>query len=322
MRLVTEMRETHVPVLGPELVKALDLRPGDIAVDCTFGAGGHARLVAKEIGAKGKLIAIDRDPDAGKYFKVFSAEASCESRLIESDFLTGVGQLIAEGVRAKGIYLDLGLSSMQIAKRERGFSYSCDAPLDMRMNPSQSLSAAEIINSWPERQLASIFKLYGEERYAKSIAKAVARRRTEKPFETTADLVEVVKGAVPAPARFAAGHPAKRVFQAVRIAVNNELELLEKALPEAWRLLAPDGVLAVISFHSLEDRTVKKFMQELARDCICPPGLPICKCDKSPEAELISRRAVVPGQDEVERNPRARSAKFRAARKLPEGGDS
>ena len=207
---------------------------------------------------------------------------------------------------------------MQVDTRERGFSYSYDAPLDMRMDPAQELNARTVVNEWPEQRLAAVFRDYGEERYARRIAREIVRRREREPIETTNDLVAAIKRAVPTPAQFAAGHPARRVFQAIRIAVNDEIASLERALPEAWRLLRPGGRIAAISFQSLEDRIVKRFFVDRARGCICPPESPICTCGREPEAELLTRRPVSPTPEEVASNPRAHSGKLRAALKLRE----
>ena len=309
------MPQTHVPVLAGELIEALDPQPGQVAVDCTLGAGGHARLVAERIGPAGTLIAIDRDPFAEQAFAALAADVPCETRFVRADFASGLEQLLEQGVRADLAYLDLGMSSMQVDTRERGFSYAYDAPLDMRMDPAQSTTAREIVNGWERRRLARVLREYGEERFADRIAAEIVRRR---PLFTTFELVDAITAAVPAPARFAGGHPAKRTFQAIRIAVNDELEQLDAALPLAWRLLRPGGRLAAISFHSLEDRRVKRFLADRARGCICPPDLPVCGCGRTPEAEPINRRSVAPAAGEVAANPRSKSARLRAARKLRE----
>ena len=212
--------------------------------------------------------------------------------------------------------MDLGMSSMQVDTWQRGFSYAYDAPLDMRMDPDQPLDAREVVNTWDARRLARVLREFGEERYANQIARAIVRARAARP--TTQELVDVIKRAVPAPARFAAGHPAKRTFQAIRIAVNDELEQLDRALPAAWALLAPEGRFAGISFHSLEDRRVKRFLADRAKGCVCPPDLPVCACGRSAEAALLARGGVTPSPDEIARNPRAASARLRAARKLTE----
>jgi 16S rRNA (cytosine1402-N4)-methyltransferase len=310
------MTKTHIPVLAGELIEALDPRPGEVAVDCTVGGGGHARLLAERLGPAGTLIGIDRDPTAEERFATLAAEVPCHTRFIRADFVTALTDLADEQLRADIVYLDLGMSSMQVDTWERGFSYSYDAPLDMRMDPEQSLTAEEIVNTWDQRRLARLLREYGEERFATQIARAILRVRQRETLSTTQELVDTIKTAVPIPAQFAGGHPAKRTFQALRIAVNDELAQLEQALPAAWELLAPDGRMAAISFHSLEDRLVKRFFAALARGCICPPDLPICVCGHEPEAELLTRRAVAPTPGEVAANPRSRSAHLRAARKL------
>ncbi len=310
------MTRTHVPVLAGELIELLDPRPGETAVDCTVGGGGHARLIADRIGPAGTLIGIDRDPVAEERFAELAAEVPCQTRFIRADFVSGLAELHDEHLRADMVYLDLGMSSMQVDAWTRGFSYAYDAPLDMRMDPEQELTAEEIVNTWDERRLARLLREYGEERYAKQIARAVTRARRREDLVSTQQLVETIKTAVPVPAQFAGGHPARRTFQALRIAVNDELAQLGEALPEAWELLGRGGRLAAISFHSLEDRLVKRFLVARARGCICPPELPICVCGREPEAELLTRRAVAPTPGEVAANPRSRSAHLRAARKL------
>jgi 16S rRNA (cytosine1402-N4)-methyltransferase len=310
------MTTPHVPVLAGELIAALDPSPGAVAIDCTVGGAGHARLVAERLGSTGTLIGIDRDPLAEERFADLAADVSCDTLFIHADFAAGLMSLREKGVAADLIYMDLGMSSMQIDTWERGFSYSYEAPLDMRMDPSQEQSAAEIVNTWDERELARLLRDYGEERYSGQIARAIARARTRAELTTTQELVEVIKSAVPVPAQFAGGHPAKRTFQALRIAVNDELTQIDEALPVAWDLLAPNGRLAVISFHSLEDRRVKRFLADKARGCICPPDLPICVCGHEQEAEVLTRRAVAPTPGEIASNPRSKSAHLRAARKL------
>jgi 16S rRNA (cytosine1402-N4)-methyltransferase len=311
-----DMTATHVPVLAGELIDLVDPQPGETVVDGTFGAGGHARLMADRIGAEGTLIAIDRDPTAQAHFEAFAADAPCHTRFLRMSFVDGLARLAADGIRADVVYLDLGISSMQVDTWGRGFSYSYDAPLDMRMDLEQELDAREIVNTWPERQLARVLRELGEERYAAQIAKAIVRERERRPVETTNELVEIIAAAIPAPARFAGGHPAKRSFQAIRIAVNDELGQLDAALPLAWDLLGKGARFAGISFHSLEDRRVKRFLAARAQGCICPPDLPVCGCGRVPEAELLNRRAVMPTSGEVAANPRAKSARLRVARKL------
>ena len=310
------MPKTHVPVLAGELIEALDPQPGEIAVDCTLGAAGHARLVAERLGPAGLLVGIDRDPLAEEAFAELAAEVPCRTRFVRADFAAGLEALLQEGLRADMAYLDLGMSSMQVDTRERGFSYAYDAPLDMRMDPAQELTAAGVVNTWEPRRLGRLLRDYGEERYADRIAKEIARRRRGGDLTTTFELVDAITAAIPAPARFAGGHPAKRAFQAIRIAVNDELSQLDGALPLAWDLLRPGGRLAAISFHSLEDRRVKRFLADRTRGCICPPDLPVCGCGRTPQAELVFRRSVAPTPGEVADNPRSKSARLRAARKL------
>ncbi len=303
----------HVPVLADEVRELLAVRPGETVVDATFGAGGHARLLAEDLAGRGKLVAIDRDPSAKPYFDRFRAHAGVDVRFLRGDFSVVITQLAANGVKADAILLDLGISSMQVDRPERGFSYATDAPLDMRMDPSSEPNAATVVNTWDERELVRIFRRYGEERFAAPIARAIVRRRAETPFTRTGELVDVIKLAIPTPARFGEGHPAKRVFQALRIAVNDELASLEAALPAAVEMLRPGGRVAVISFHSLEDRIVKRFVAEQAKGCTCPPDFPVCVCGKEPTLRSLTRKPVRPDRSEVERNPRAASARLRAA---------
>jgi len=291
----------------------LVVQSGETVIDGTFGAGGHARLLGGDLGGKGRFIAVDRDPDARAYFDRFARNCGAQARFLRGDFSTVLGQLAQNGLRADAILLDLGVSSMQIDRPERGFSYAVDAPLDMRMDPSEPRSAREIVNETPERELADLFRRYGEERFSRQIARAIVRRRDEAPFERTSDLVDSVRGAIPAPRRFGDGHPAKRVFQGLRIAVNDELGSLERALPEALSVLRPGGRIALISFHSLEDRIVKRFFAAEARGCICPPDLPVCACGHEPRLRLLTRKAVRPSPAEVAGNPRSASARLRAA---------
>ena len=237
-------------------------------------------------------------------------------RFLRGDFAVVLSQLAGNGVKADAVLLDLGLSSMQIDQPERGFSYATDAPLDMRMDPSDEPSATGIVNTWDERELATIFRRYGEERYARQIARGIVRRRAEAPIERTGQLVDVVRASIPTPARFGEGHPAKRVFQALRIEVNHELESLETGLPAAFEMLRPGGRLAIISFHSLEDRISKHFLRDLARGCTCPPELPICVCGHEPELRILTPRPVRPSVRELDANPRAASARLRAAVKV------
>ncbi len=307
----------HVPVLAEEVRELLDVSTGETVIDGTFGAGGHSSLLVADLGGEGKLIAIDRDPDARIYFDRFKATAGgVQARFLRGEFSLVLHQLAANDVQADAILLDLGVSSMQLDRPERGFSYAADAPLDMRMDSAAELSARELVNEADEGELGLIFKRYGEERYARQIARAIVRRRVDRPFERTIDLADTIKQAIPTPARFGDGHPAKRVFQSLRIAVNDELGALEAALPAAVRMLRPGGRIAVISFHSLEDRIVKRYFRELARGCTCPPEFPICVCGNEPILRDLTRKPLRPAQRELEANPRAASAKLRAAVKV------
>jgi 16S rRNA (cytosine1402-N4)-methyltransferase len=316
--LPSALRDTtdHVPVLADEVRELLAVRPGQTVVDATFGAGGHAALLAADLRGQGKLLAIDRDPTVEPYFERFRRHTAAPARLLRGDFATVLEQLADNGVRADAILLDLGVSSMQIDRPERGFSYAVDAPLDMRMDPTEEWSAADLVNETSERELTDIFRRYGEERYARQIARGIVQQRRARPFERTGELVEAIKAAIPAPARFGDGHPAKRVFQALRIAVNDELGSLEHALPAALEMLRPGGRLAVISFHSLEDRLVKHFMRDAERGCVCPPDLPICVCGHEPVMRALTRKPIRPGPRELATNPRAASARLRAAEKV------
>jgi 16S rRNA (cytosine1402-N4)-methyltransferase len=304
----------HVPVLAEEVRELLDVQPGETVVDATFGAGGHSRLLAQDLGGEGKLVAIDRDPTVKGYFdRVKASTRGVQTRFLRGNYAVVLSQLAGNGVRADAVLLDLGLSSMQVDRPERGFSYATDAPLDMRMDPSEETSAADVVMTYDERELETIFRKFGEERYARQIARGIVRRRVDEPIERTGQLVEVVKASIPVPARFGEGHPAKRVFQALRIEVNHELESLDVGLPAAFEMLRPGGRLAVISFHSLEDRIVKRFLRDRARGCTCPPEFPVCVCGREPEARILTAKPVRPSALEIDRNPRASSARLRVA---------
>jgi len=311
-----DMTAAHIPVLAGELIELIDPQPGETVIDCTFGAGGHARLIADRIGPEGTLIAIDRDPSAVARFGEFAAEVDCHSELISVSFAEALAQLGERGVQADIVYADLGISSMQVDTWERGFSYSYDAPLDMRMDPEQELDARTIVNEWPVDEIAQLLRENADERYAGPIARAIVQARRSEPITTTAELVAVISQAIPARARFAGGHPAKRTFQALRIAVNDELGQIDAGLPLAWALLRPGGRLAGISFHSGEDRRVKRFLAARAEGCTCPPRLPMCVCGNTPEAEILTRRAIAPTPGEIDSNPRSASARLRVARKI------
>ena len=303
----------HVPVLADDVRRLLDVQPGETVVDATFGAGGHAALLASDLRGKGKFIAVDRDPTVRPYFESFRRRAGVPSRFLSGDYADVFERLAANDLRADAVLFDLGVSSMQLDRPERGFSYASDAPLDMRMDPTAEHSARHLVNEASERELTDIFRGYGEERYARQIARAIVRRRKQAPFERTGELVETIRGAIPTPARFGDGHPARRVFQALRIAVNDELASLEAALPAALETLRPGGRIAVISFHSLEDRIVKRFFRREEHGCTCPPELPICVCGREPSLRALNRKAIRPSREELAANPRAGSARLRAA---------
>jgi 16S rRNA (cytosine1402-N4)-methyltransferase len=304
-------------VLADEVRELLAVRPGDVVVDCTFGGGGHASLLAEDMHGRGRIVAIDRDPDAAPRIEAFARRLApgIELSVLRTSFARGLDELAEDGFRADAILFDLGVSSMQLDRPERGFSYAADAPLDMRMDPHADPSAADLVNEWAEADLARIFARYGEERFARPIARAIVRRRSQRPFERTLDLVDTIRGAIPTPARFGQGHPAKRVFQALRIAVNDELTELEDGLESALELCDVGGRIAVISFHSLEDRIVKQRFREAGHGCICPPDLPICGCGRRPEFRVVNSRVIRPGEAELARNPRAASGRLRVAQR-------
>jgi len=303
----------HAPVLAAETVALLDPAPGETGIDCTFGAGGHARLIGERLGPTGHMTVIDRDPDAAARYESVRERLGCPTTFIAGEFSDVLDRLAGQGQEVDLIWLDLGVSSFQIDDPARGFSYMAEGPLDMRMDPTHGRPAAELVNELPESALESILRDLGEERHARAIAAGIVAAR---PLHTTAELAAVVRESVPPSYRFARGNPAKKTFQALRIAVNAEIDNLLTALPVAWDMLRIGGRLAVISFHSLEDRPVKRFLNGLARPCICPPEVPVCVCGGEPEAELVSRKAVKPSDEEIADNPRAASARLRVAKKL------
>jgi 16S rRNA (cytosine1402-N4)-methyltransferase len=304
-------------VLAREVGTLLDVHPGELIVDCTFGAGGHSRVLARGLDGSGELVAIDRDPTTQPFVDALRATVGTGVRIrpMHGPFATCLRRLLDEGVQAGAVLMDLGMSSMQVDAPARGFSYMHDAPLDMRMDPSDETTAATLVNEWGERELAQIFSRYGEERFSRPIARAIVQERARTPFESTLQLVATIKRAIPTPSRFGHGHPAKRVFQALRIAVNDELGQLEDGLESALALCHPGGRVAVISFHSLEDRMVKQRFVASARGCICPPDLPVCGCGRTPEFRLVTNKAVRPSPDEVAVNPRAASARLRVVQR-------
>ena len=306
----------HISVLLDECIEGLAIKPQGIYVDGTLGGAGHSCQIAKRL-TTGRLIGIDRDPIALKAAGERLAQVTDRATLVHSNFCEMkqvMEDLQIPGV--DGILLDLGVSSPQLDDAQRGFSYMADAPLDMRMNSQDSLSAHTVVNTWPQEELKRILYTYGEERYAPQIAAAICRRREQAPIQTTLELVDVIRSAMPPAALREKQHPAKRSFQAIRIAVNDELGSVERVMSDAIDMLNPGGRLAIITFHSLEDRIVKNAMAEAAKGCTCPPNFPVCVCGKKPIVKLVSRKPIVSGDEELERNPRARSAKLRICEKL------
>ena len=306
----------HVSVLLEECLEALAIKPDGIYVDGTLGGAGHSSRIAARL-TTGRLIGIDRDPVALKAAGERLESYKDNVTLVHSNFCEMAQVLQQLGIPGvDGILLDLGVSSPQLDDAQRGFSYMADAPLDMRMNAQDTLTAKDVVNTWSQEELRRILYTYGEERYAPQIASAICRRREERPIETTLELVDVIRSAMPPAALREKQHPAKRSFQAIRIAVNDELGSVEKVMKDATALLNPGGRLAVITFHSLEDRIVKLGMADASKGCTCPPNFPVCVCGKKPQVKLISRKPIVAGDKELEENPRSRSAKLRVCEKL------
>ena len=307
---------THRPVLLNECIEALNIRPDGVYLDGTLGRAGHSEQIIRRL-TTGRLICVDRDEAALEAARKRLSPWMEKAVLVHSNF-DRIDEIL-DGLSlpgADGMLFDLGVSSPQLDDGSRGFSYMADAPLDMRMDRSQGITAADIVNGWSREELHQIISRYGEERYAAQIAAAIVRRRESRPIATTLELVETIKGAMPAKALREKQHPAKRTFQAIRIAVNDELACVERMLQRAVPRLNRGGRLAVITFHSLEDKLVKAGLAEFARGCICPPDFPVCVCGRTPEIRLVNKKPIVPGEEEVEENPRARSAKLRAAEKL------
>ena len=306
----------HRPVLLDECIEALNIKPEGTYLDGTLGRAGHSLEIVRRL-TTGRLICIDRDDAAIQAAKVKLADHTDKVTLVHGNF-HHLDKLLDDlgNPPIDGMLFDLGVSSPQLDDPARGFSYMHDAPLDMRMDRSAPLTAAEVVNVWSQEELNRILWQYGEERYASRIAGAIVRRRTEAPIETTLQLVDIIKGAMPAQALREKQHPAKRSFQAIRIAVNDELSAVDEMMRAAVPHLAPGGRLAVISFHSLEDRIVKTAMATMVNPCTCPPDFPVCICGKTPQIKLVSRKPIVSGKAELEYNPRARSAKLRVAEKL------
>lgn len=311
------MSFNHITVLKEEAVEALSIHPDGIYVDCTLGGAGHSALIASRLGEGGRLISIDQDDIALANAKERLAHFGEKVILVKKNFRyikQVVSDLGLDGV--DGILFDLGVSSPQLDEGERGFSYNADAPLDMRMDQQAPLSAYEVVNEWSEDELVKLIWEYGEEKFSRRIARQIVTQREKTPIETTGELVEIIKLAIPAAARRTGPHPAKRTFQAIRIAVNDELNAFKEAVVDAVKLLLPQGRVSVITFHSLEDRICKQVFQEYAKGCICPPAFPICGCGNKPVVRVITRKPVLPTEGEVTENPRARSAKLRVAEKI------
>ena len=307
------MEFNHYSVLLNETIEQLNIRPDGIYVDGTLGGGGHAYQVASRLSEKGRIIGIDQDADAiaaaGERLKEFGDRVT----IIRSNYANMKEELHRIGIeKVDGIVLDLGVSSFQLDTPERGFTYRDEnAPLDMRMDDRQTLTAKDIVNHYSEMELYRIIRDYGEDRFAKNIAKHIVRQRQEKPYETTGELIETIKAAIPAKIRATGGHPAKRTFQAIRIELNHELDVLNRSIDTMIELLNPGGRLSIITFHSLEDRIVKKRFRDNENPCICPPEFPVCMCGRKSKGTVITRKPIVPGEEELEYNKRSKSSKLR-----------
>ncbi len=310
------MKFSHQPVLLRETIEHLNLKPNGIYVDCTLGAAGHSTaILAAEPTVR--LIGIDQDPQALERASLRLAAYTGQVTLVQDNFRNLERILDGLGIgKVDGVLMDIGVSSPQLDDADRGFSYQQDAPLDMRMDPNQPIDAKTIVNTYSAEELTKIIKMYGEERWASRISDFIVRERKRAPLETTGELVDLIKRAIPAKARATGPHPARRTFQALRIAVNDELNALQQGLEQAVEVLAAQGRLAVITFHSLEDRIVKNFFQEMLGKCICPPDFPVCVCGRTPQGRLVTSGPLLPSQEELEDNPRSRSAKLRVLEKL------
>lgn len=312
----------HKSVLLEETVDSLAIRPDGIYVDGTLGGGGHASLVCSRLSDKGRLVGIDQDADAIKAASERLAPFGDKVTIVRSNYENIASVLSELGIeKVDGIYLDLGVSSYQLDTAERGFTYREDAPLDMRMDQRNTQTAADIVNTYSEMDLFRIIRDYGEDRFAKNIAKHIVRVREEKPFETTGELIEVIKAAIPAKVRATGGHPAKRTFQALRIELNHELDVLNRSIDTMIDLLNPGGRLSIITFHSLEDRIVKTRFKNNENPCICPPGFPVCMCGKKSKGHVVTRKPIVPSEQEIEENKRSKSSKLRVFEKVGAEGE-
>lgn len=302
----------HKSVLLYETVDSLNIKPDGIYVDGTLGGGGHAHEVCNRLGEHGRLIGIDQDADAIAAASERLSEFQDKVTIVRSNYENIASVLHDLGIeKVDGIYLDLGVSSYQLDTASRGFTYREDAPLDMRMDQRNTQTAADIVNTYSEMELYRIIRDYGEDRFAKNIAKHIVRQREEKPYETTGELIETIKAAIPAKIRATGGHPAKRTFQAIRIELNHELDVLNRSIDTMIDLLNPGGRLSIITFHSLEDRIVKKRFRDNENPCICPPEFPVCMCGRKSKGKVITRKPIVPGEEELEYNKRSKSSKLR-----------
>ena len=311
------MEFAHKSVLLQEVIDSLNVQPDGIYVDGTLGGAGHAYEVCRRLGPDGRMIGIDQDEDAIAAATKRLADFKDQVTIVRSNYEAMKDVLHDLGIeRVNGITLDLGVSSYQLDAAERGFSYREDAPLDMRMDREQSVTAKDIVNEYPESELFRIIKEYGEERFARSIARNICRQRKEKPIETTLELVDLIRASMPAKARNGKSHPAKRTFQAIRIECNRELDVLRQALDDMVDLLCDGGRLSIITFHSLEDRMVKTSFKKQENPCTCPPDFPVCVCGKKPKGKVVTRKPILPSEEELERNTRSKSAKLRVFEKI------
>jgi len=320
MGIVIIMKKDHTPVLPEETIDYLDCKQKGIYIDGTAGRGGHIKRILQKIGEKGLIIGVDRDQKAIKFLKNKFKDYE-NIKLVHDNYINIPDILEKLKIdQVDGMLFDLGFSSPQIDTPERGFSYQKDGPLDMRMNQEQNLKAADIVNKYSQPELAEVIREYGEDKWAERIAEFIVKFRNKEKIETTSQLVEIIKKAIPAGARRKGGHPARRTFQALRIETNNELNQLQAMIDRCVSCLKTGGRICIISFHSLEDRIVKHTFRELAKDCVCPPDFPICNCDKTSLVKIITKKPVIPSKKEIDENPRARSAKLRVVEKK-EGGD-
>ncbi|MBU5306756.1 16S rRNA (cytosine(1402)-N(4))-methyltransferase RsmH [Clostridioides mangenotii] len=307
----------HVSVLLNECIDGLNIKPDGVYVDCTMGGAGHSKEIVKKLSSEGLFIGIDQDINAINTAKERLNEYSDRVKFIHSNFENIKSELEKLGItKIDGVLADLGVSSHQLDEADRGFSYMQDAPLDMRMDVRSEFSAYDVVNSYSEDELNRIIKEYGEENWSRRIAKFIVEAREESPIKNTGELVEIIKKAIPKKARIDGPHPAKRTFQAIRIEVNNELGVITSLIRDVASIMNIGGRICIITFHSLEDRIVKNEFKYLATDCICPPELPICQCDKEKEVKVITRKPTLPSKEEIEVNPRSRSAKLRVAEKI------